>query len=375
MTALPHPTPDALWSPAQRARLVRLCAVVAGDASAAEDLAQETLLEAWRHRDRLVDPAATDQWLDAVARNVCRRWLRARGADASFPTATVPDLAPRELDDVLEREDVVALLARALARLPGSTRTALVGHYVHELSHAEIAQRLGTSADAVSMRVTRGRSRLRHLLETELADDAVAEGWVRRGESGWRATRLPCADCGRAGTQMRRDDSEVAFRCRWCDPGSISSRLPLSSPVFAALVADVSRPTAVQSRVASWARDYWSAPDQRCVRCARAVTPRRYARATDGSPWSRRHGWHAACDACGEEVNTSAAGLVLSLPAVQDARRREPRLRMLPVRDVVRGGRRAKVISLGLATGPPQVGVVVLADSLRVVHVDTPTTG
>src|ERR687897_530483 len=107
---------DQLWSPAQRARVVRLCTAVVGD--------------------------------------------------APVPTADLDTGEARDLDSVLEREEVVELLDRALGLLPAATRDALVGHYVEELSHAEIATRLGTTPDAVSMRVSRGRSRLRYLLET-----------------------------------------------------------------------------------------------------------------------------------------------------------------------------------------------------------------
>jgi len=42
---------------AERARLVRLCARLTGDAGAAEDLAQETLLVAFQHEQALRDPA------------------------------------------------------------------------------------------------------------------------------------------------------------------------------------------------------------------------------------------------------------------------------------------------------------------------------
>ena len=67
MTALPHPPPDPdLWSSVQRARVVRLCAAVVGPA-AAEDVAQEALLEAWRQRAKLVDPSGADAWLGAIA--------------------------------------------------------------------------------------------------------------------------------------------------------------------------------------------------------------------------------------------------------------------------------------------------------------------
>jgi RNA polymerase sigma factor (sigma-70 family) len=173
LTAVPEATRADLWSPAQRARLVRLCAAVVGDASAAEDLAQETLLTAWRLQHRLTDPAGADAWLNAIARNVCRRWLRTRGS-APLPTADLDSGEARDLDSVLEREEVVELLDRALGLLPAATRDALVGHYVEELSHAEIATRLGTTTDAVSMRVSRGLGR-------RLAPDPAALPRLRLG--------------------------------------------------------------------------------------------------------------------------------------------------------------------------------------------------
>jgi RNA polymerase sigma-70 factor (ECF subfamily) len=377
LTAVPLATSDLLWSPAQRARLVRLCAAVVGEAAAAEDLAQETLLEAWRHQHRLNDPTGADAWLNAIARNVCRRWLRARGSSA-VPTADdgVFEGASeaRDLDSVLEREEMVELLDRALGLLPGATRAALVGHYVEELSHAEIAERLGTSADAVSMRVSRGRSRLRYLLETRFADETVAEGWSRRHDAGWRPTRLRCPECGHTVVEMRYDDSAVAFRCRSCDADGLSVRLPLDAPAFAALVGDVRRPSAIQSRVATWTRGYWSSAAPRCVRCDREVTPLPYAR-EDVERWSCRHGWYASCAGCGEEVSGSVAGLALALPEVGAARRRDARLRALPVRDVVRDGRDAKVVAFGTTDGTPVVSAVFLRDSLALVHVDGPAVG
>jgi DNA-directed RNA polymerase specialized sigma24 family protein len=45
--------------PAEHARLVRLCTHLTGDRDAADDLAQETLIEAWRQQHKLVDPQGT----------------------------------------------------------------------------------------------------------------------------------------------------------------------------------------------------------------------------------------------------------------------------------------------------------------------------
>ena len=362
-----------LWSPARRARLVRLCRAATGDATAAEDLAQEALLEAWRLQHRLTDPSGADAWLNAIARNLCRRWLRARGT-MPVPVAELDDTEAHDLASVLEREELVELLDRALGLLPADTRDALVGHYVEELSHAEIAERIGTSADAVSMRVSRGRTRLRYLLETRFADDALAEGWTRRDDAGWRPTRLRCPDCGRVGVELRHDVSEVAFRCPACDPGGLSTRLPLDAPTFATLVGDVRRPSAILARIAGWTNGYWGSTDCLCVRCGKPVSARTYER-DDVDRWSSRHGWYAECSACGEVVSGSVSGLVLARPEARAALKRNPRLRLLPARDVVHAGADAKVVSLGSEIGDAVVSAVVLTGSLRLVRVDESTAG
>ena len=68
----------------ERARLVKLCYQFTSDRAAAEDLAQETLLEAIRNSHKLHDPSGYPQWLSAIARNVCMRWHRSKGRDVSL---------------------------------------------------------------------------------------------------------------------------------------------------------------------------------------------------------------------------------------------------------------------------------------------------
>src|SRR5689334_17818276 len=105
------------WGEADRRRLVGLCAHLAGDRQAAEDLAQETLLEAWRNAHKLTDPEGADRWLSAIARNVCLRWARTRGRELQLrlvPAETAELVADERVELELERAELVELLDDAL---------------------------------------------------------------------------------------------------------------------------------------------------------------------------------------------------------------------------------------------------------------------
>src|SRR5262245_48389022 len=75
---------------AERDRLVGLCARLTGDVGAGEDLAQETLAEAWRLLAKLHMPEGCAPWLVAIARNICMRWARRRGRDLKHRMPLAP---------------------------------------------------------------------------------------------------------------------------------------------------------------------------------------------------------------------------------------------------------------------------------------------
>src|SRR5215216_2337208 len=87
-------------SPVERTRLVRYFARQTGNADTAEDLTQETLIEAWRHADRLIDVEGHERWLFGIACNVGRRWARVQGREYANR------ISPNDLDlDELPGED------------------------------------------------------------------------------------------------------------------------------------------------------------------------------------------------------------------------------------------------------------------------------
>jgi RNA polymerase sigma factor (sigma-70 family) len=334
----------SLWTDTERRRLVRLCAAITGDRAAADDLAQETLLEAWRNRHKLHDPAGADRWLSAIARNVCLRWAGRRRELPLPPAYEESDLAVE-----LEPSELEELLERALTLLPPATRDVLVCHYVEESPQAEIAARLGISEAAVSMRVSRGRTLLRRLLECETAAST---------DSAWADTRVWCTSCGAQRLQMRREPASVAFRCPRCSakPGSVYD---LANPYFARLVGGLVRPTAILRRAAEWSSRYFAdgVGDVECTRCGRPTLLRHH----DGE----RRGLSASCDGCGQEIWSSVTGLALSSSEARAFSRIHRRVRTLPVVETRHDGVDATVVRVEAVASTARLQVAFERRTLR----------
>lgn len=339
------------WSGAERRRLVGLCAAITRDREAAEDLAQETLLEAWRSDHKVYDPSGRDRWLAAIARNVCLRFGRRRGRELATTTTVVADpRADQAHDEPLELPD----LRRALALLTPLTRQVLVQRYVEDQSHAEIAGRTGLSSDAVSMRISRGTADLRHLL-----DAAAGDGESTR----WSATRVWCSQCGARRLEIQRDPHRLAFRCRSCNDG-VSSAFDLTNPALASVFGALVQPAAILGRAARWSRAYFAAGAREvpCSRCGRTVTLRRYE--------SRgRDGLVGLCRSCGEATSSSVEGLAQSTVAVQEFRRRHPRARVDRRWTTEHQGVPATAIRFAAPTTSATADVVLARDTLRLLTV------
>ena len=189
-------------------RLVRLCTQLSGSSEAAEDLAQETLYEAWRHRDQLHDPQGQVRWLTAIARNVCLRWRTLRFRDSAHllqpyshdlgePSSLEQELAdPADLEADVERSELADLLVRALQLLPAPTRHVLVARYVQELPYAIIAEQMGLREGTVKVQAHRGKLALRQVLTTQFREEASAYDFVTPEAVGWQTTGIWCPLCG-----------------------------------------------------------------------------------------------------------------------------------------------------------------------------------
>lgn len=140
-----------------RAQLRRL---LHGDAAAADDLAQETFVLAWRRLDQFRGEARFSTWLYRVAYScflqaVRRKPLPASEADDDTleQVAASPDAVDLQLD-----------IGRAMQRLSLAEQTVLLHCVQMGLSHDEAAYVLAMPLGTVKTHATRGKGKLKVLL-------------------------------------------------------------------------------------------------------------------------------------------------------------------------------------------------------------------
>jgi|SRR6478672_1629181 RNA polymerase sigma-70 factor (ECF subfamily) len=138
--------------------------LVGNDRARAEDVVQETLLRAWRHRTILDSPhGAVRAWLMTVARNIVIDEWRTRRARSELPVAEVP-----EGDGQDDRTDQLLLswvVAEAVTKLSPDHRAVLLECYYRGRPVSEAAQRLGVPEGTVKSRTHYALRALRLALE------------------------------------------------------------------------------------------------------------------------------------------------------------------------------------------------------------------
>jgi len=139
--------------------LVRTAYLLTGDLGHAEDLAQTTLIKAYRswHRVRRVDDV--DAYVRKILINANRSRFRAK-RPVELSVATLPEpQAPPDAGSGVEERDV---LFAALAGLPPRQRAIVVLRYWEDLAEGEVAALLGCSVGTVKSQASRALAKLRN---------------------------------------------------------------------------------------------------------------------------------------------------------------------------------------------------------------------
>lgn len=141
-----------------------LCLRISGNATEADDLAQDALLRALS-KHQSYDPSRSFRpWLLTITTNLCRDRMRtvwwrrvlpfSRSHEASTPGPEHTTLAG-------QRDNQVRI---ALARLPIRYREALSLYYFDDMNYKEMASITGVSVPALKQRVRRGRIMLKEMV-------------------------------------------------------------------------------------------------------------------------------------------------------------------------------------------------------------------
>jgi RNA polymerase sigma-70 factor (ECF subfamily) len=140
-----------------------------GDPHLAADVAQETLIRAWRAIPRFRGDARLSTWLYRITVNTAwthRKRVRRHqvsSIDEHLDLAAPYDSQHPEVAG--ESFELRGRLRDALDRLPDSQREVVVLKDIYGWSHADIAQSMGISVTAAKVRLHRARAKLARDLE------------------------------------------------------------------------------------------------------------------------------------------------------------------------------------------------------------------
>ncbi|MBW6526377.1 RNA polymerase sigma factor [Sphingomonas sp. RHCKR7] len=142
-------------------RVLALATRLLRDRGAAEEVAQETFLRAWRGAgDWRTGRARYDTWLHTVVLNLCRDRLRRRRELTGEPVPDRADPTP-DAEQTLLTAERARRVADAIAALPERQREAIVLVHYQDLSGAEAAAALEVSVEALESLLARARRTLR----------------------------------------------------------------------------------------------------------------------------------------------------------------------------------------------------------------------
>ena len=139
-----------------------------GDFHIAEDITQDTFLQAYKKLSTLKNHSQFAGWLYVIADRLCIDWCRKRRLiTQSLEDTPVEEIerssyihhvsAARETERTERRRELVKKL---LAKLPESERTVVTLYYLGEMTAKEIGKFLGVSVGTIKSRLRRGRKRL-----------------------------------------------------------------------------------------------------------------------------------------------------------------------------------------------------------------------
>ena len=142
-----------------------------GDFHHAEEITQDTFLQAYKKLETLRDPKSFSGWLYVIANRLSINWIQ-----RSKPKTTMQSMEDTSIVEIEESDYIhhtmnqreaeaeehrSEAVKKLLEKLPESERTVVTLHFLSEMTTKEIGNFLGVSVNTIKSRLRRGRERLK----------------------------------------------------------------------------------------------------------------------------------------------------------------------------------------------------------------------
>jgi RNA polymerase sigma-70 factor, ECF subfamily len=141
----------------------------------AEDLTEQTFLQAYRHFERAQRESngrPLRPWLIRIAHNLAANYYRDR---SRRPQTALDDAgalsAPHPTEELVQEREAVKEVLAGVSKLPDDRREALIMRFALDMDNREIARALDRSEGATKVLIHRAIKQLEQGLEVESSDD------------------------------------------------------------------------------------------------------------------------------------------------------------------------------------------------------------
>jgi RNA polymerase sigma-70 factor (ECF subfamily) len=137
----------------------------------AEDLTEQTFLQAYRHFERALnesDGRPLRPWLIRIAHNLAANLYRDRSRKPQSPLdESAPIATTHTTEDVVEGRDELARILQGVTQLPDERREALIMRFALGMDNREIARAMGKTDGATKVLIHRAIKQLEEIVKTE----------------------------------------------------------------------------------------------------------------------------------------------------------------------------------------------------------------
>jgi len=142
----------------------------------AEDLTEQTFLQAYKHYERAVkesDGRPLRPWLIRIAHNLAANLYRDRSRKPQTPIEDSETLRTiHTTEDLVEGRDELARILEGVKELPDDRREALIMRFALGMDNREIARALGRTDGATKVLIHRAIRQLEEIVQAEAGTEA-----------------------------------------------------------------------------------------------------------------------------------------------------------------------------------------------------------